>query len=157
VTDAYLRRRDGGELPKVAEGLAPRMRALAARECCDYQPGGDCLRRGKECLLRSNAAHRCTWFEEAVVPLDRELQAELQARLSAKPLPKRMNGRDKKRLRAMTEAMDAVLDRQRWVSVDDVVRATGLSRRLIERILPVAIAELSLRKHRRGKEQWCLP
>lgn len=157
MTDAYLRRRDGGELPEAAHGLLPRMRTLAAKECCDCQSGGECLRLGRPCLLRCNGAHRCTWFEEAVLPADAELQAEVQTRLYAKPLPKRLNGRDRKTLRAMSEAIDAVLDRQRWVSADDVVRTTGLSQRVVRRLLPVAIAELGLRKHRRGRQQWRLP
>ena len=157
MTDAYLRRRDGGELPDGAVGLLPRMRALAAKECCDYQATGDCLRRGKECLFRCEPARRCTWFEEAVVPLDAELQAELNVRLSAKPLSKRLNGRDQKALMAMSAAIDAVLDRQTWVSADDVARATALSPRVVRRLLPAAIAELGLRKHRRGRDRWCLP
>lgn len=157
MTDAYLRQRDGGELPRAAHGLLPRLRTLAAKECCDYLTGGGCLRRGRECLFRSDAPRRCTWFEEAVLPLDGQLQAEARAKLSVPGSSQELSRREKKALQAVCEAVDARLDRQRWVGVDDIASDTGLSRRGVHRVLPSAIAELGLRKHRRGRERWCLP
>ena len=56
-------------------------------ECCNYD-GGNCLALddGEECVCVQSISYSllCKWFRDAVLPMDRELEAALYHRLAAK-------------------------------------------------------------------------
>ena len=56
-------------------------------ECCNYD-GGNCLALddGEECVCVQSISYSllCKWFRNAVLPMDRELEAALYHRLAAK-------------------------------------------------------------------------
>lgn len=67
-------------LPRANYRQYRRMKKLAQEECCNYYHGRCfALDDGEECVCVQSISYTllCKWFCQAVLPLDRKLQAEL--------------------------------------------------------------------------------
>ena len=69
-------------LRRLAPPQSRRVNTLVKRECCNCD-GGNCilLDDGDECVCPQLISYSllCTWFQKAVLPIDKELYAELYA------------------------------------------------------------------------------